>query len=115
MASGHQWYVFILCRAASATGLDGMCLPLMGGLPLSAFTYSVAVSTRAGRRPLLPLYALLLFSVPEVLTLRTLYEFVAFGERTKGRRAQCTFKAHPDVVTASSGRTVSHPFAATRR
>lgn len=34
---------------------------------------------RSGRTPLLPLYALLLFSAPEELTLRTLYELPEFG------------------------------------
>ena len=41
-------------------------------------------STEAGRTPLLPLYALLLLSVPSEFTLRTLFEFGAFGHSPRG-------------------------------
>ena len=50
-----------------------------GGPPFSPFGYSVTVSTKAGRTPLLPLYALFQFIAPEELTLRTLYEFDELG------------------------------------
>lgn len=47
------------------------------------FAYSVWLSSKAGRTPLLPLYALLLVRAPDVLTARTLYEFDAFGDAAR--------------------------------
>ena len=47
------------------------------------------------RQPLLPLYALLLLSVPSEFTLRTLFEFDAFGERTTHNKSRCRTRNTP--------------------
>ena len=64
--------------------------------PRRSGVYLVAVnSTEAGRTPLLPLYALLLLSVPSEFTLRTLFEFDAFGERTTHNKSRCRTRNTP--------------------
>ena len=64
--------------------------------PRRSGVYLVAVnSTEAGRPPLLPLYALLLLSVPSEFTLRTLFEFDAFGERTTHNKSRCRTRNTP--------------------
>jgi len=63
-----------------------------GGPPFSPFGYSVTVSTKAGRTPLLPLYALLLLRLPSEFTLRALFAFAEFGERTRHTGADARTK-----------------------
>ena len=66
-----------------------------GGTLLSACGLLDRVIHRSGRTPLLPLYALLLFSAPEELTLRTLYELPEFGGGACKRKRR-TYKVFPE-------------------
>lgn len=68
-----------------------------GGTLLSACGLLDRVIHRSGRTPLLPLYALLLFNAPEVLTLRTLYELPEFGGGA-GRRRKENLQGVPQTV-----------------
>lgn len=58
---------------------DGIRLPLMMIFSFRPCGLLNRKFHQSGRTPMLPLYALLLFNAPDVLTLRTLYEFAAFG------------------------------------
>ena len=66
-----------------------------GGTLLSACGLLDRVIHRSGRPPLLPLYALLLLSVPSEFTLRTLFEFDAFGECTTHNKSRCRTRNTP--------------------
>lgn len=54
-------------------------ISFVGVLCFQASPYSVTLSTKSGRTPLLPFQALLLFRLPSELTLRTLFALPAFG------------------------------------
>ena len=55
-------------------------ISFVGGTLFSGSSpYSVAFSTKSGRTPLLPLYALLLLRLPSELTFRALFALPAFG------------------------------------